>query len=44
MKNKKNGPASACIDCGKCVEKCPQQINIPQVMKDVVESLENKPM
>ena len=44
MKNKKNGPARACIDCGKCVEKCPQQINIPQVMKDVVESLENKPM
>ena len=44
MKNKKNGPASACIDCGKCVEKCPQQITIPQVMKDVVESLENKPM
>ena len=44
MKNKKNGPASACIDCGKCVEKCPQQINIPQIMKDVVESLENKPM
>lgn len=44
MKNKKNGPASVCIDCGKCVEKCPQQINIPQVMKDVVESLENKPM
>lgn len=44
MKNKKNGPASACIGCGKCVEKCPQQINIPQVMKDVVESLENKPM
>jgi predicted aldo/keto reductase-like oxidoreductase len=24
-----NGNASMCVDCGKCVEKCPQQINIP---------------
>ena len=24
-----NGNASMCVDCGKCVEKCPQGINIP---------------
>ncbi|MGD2039847.1 MAG: aldo/keto reductase [Anaerolineae bacterium] len=24
-----NGNASLCIDCGSCLEKCPQQINIP---------------
>ena len=44
MKNENNGSASACIECGKCVEKCPQQIDIPTVMKDVVTSLENKPL
>jgi predicted aldo/keto reductase-like oxidoreductase len=24
-----NGNASLCVECGKCVEKCPQEINIP---------------
>jgi predicted aldo/keto reductase-like oxidoreductase len=24
-----NGNAAICVDCGKCVEKCPQEINIP---------------
>jgi len=24
-----NGAASMCVDCGKCLEKCPQEINIP---------------
>jgi uncharacterized protein len=28
-KEKPNGNASMCVDCGKCLEKCPQQINIP---------------
>jgi len=28
-KENPNGNASMCIDCGKCVEKCPQHINIP---------------
>jgi predicted aldo/keto reductase-like oxidoreductase len=28
-KKNPNGNGSVCIDCGKCLEKCPQQINIP---------------
>ncbi|WBW97367.1 aldo/keto reductase [Oceanirhabdus sp. W0125-5] len=28
--------ASNCVDCGKCIEKCPQNINIPEKLKDVV--------
>lgn len=32
--------ASLCIQCGQCVEKCPQHIDIPTVLKSVVEELE----
>jgi hypothetical protein len=28
-KKNPNGNGSFCVDCGKCLEKCPQQINIP---------------
>jgi predicted aldo/keto reductase-like oxidoreductase len=28
-KENPNGNASLCIECGKCLEKCPQKINIP---------------
>ena len=28
-KENPNGNASLCVSCGKCLEKCPQQINIP---------------
>jgi predicted aldo/keto reductase-like oxidoreductase len=27
------GAASLCIQCGECLEKCPQQIDIPEVME-----------
>lgn len=30
-----NGNASLCIKCGECLEKCPQQINIPEELEKV---------
>ncbi len=30
-----NGNASLCIDCGVCLEKCPQEINIPVELEKV---------
>ena len=32
--------ASLCVQCGQCVEKCPQHIDIPTVLASVVEELE----
>lgn len=37
---RKPGFASQCVECGMCVEKCPQSINIPEVLKQVVTELE----
>ena len=34
------GFASECVQCGECLEKCPQSIPIPDVLEDVVEELE----
>ena len=36
------GIASDCIECESCIEECPQQINIPEVLKDVVETFETE--
>lgn len=33
--------ASACIQCGECLEKCPQQIPIPDELDHVVEIFES---
>ncbi|MBI9044007.1 MAG: aldo/keto reductase [Anaerolineaceae bacterium] len=30
-----NGNASVCVECGICIEKCPQKINIPEELKKV---------
>ena len=27
------GAASLCIQCGECLEKCPQEIDIPDIME-----------
>jgi predicted aldo/keto reductase-like oxidoreductase len=35
------GYASQCVQCGECLEKCPQQIEIPDVLEKVVEELED---
>lgn len=34
------GLASDCIECGMCMEECPQHIDIPEVMKDVAKTFE----
>lgn len=34
------GFASQCVQCGKCIEKCPQHLDIPKVLESVVEDLE----
>lgn len=31
------GLASQCVECGLCLEKCPQSIDIPNVLKKVVD-------
>jgi uncharacterized protein len=37
----KEQDASNCIECGKCVEACPQHINIPDWLKKVHAELKN---
>lgn len=36
----KPGYASQCVQCGECLEKCPQQINIPAHLEKVAAELE----
>jgi uncharacterized protein len=35
------GWASQCVQCGECLEKCPQQIEIPDMLEKVAEELED---
>jgi len=37
---RESGLASQCVECGLCLEKCPQQIEIPEMLKRVVAELE----
>jgi len=32
--------ASKCVQCGECLEKCPQHIDIPTILEGVVEEME----
>ncbi|THB75644.1 MAG: aldo/keto reductase [Desulfobacteraceae bacterium] len=39
--------ASQCVNCGKCLEKCPQSLAIPDLLEEVVQDMEGfmtKPM
>jgi len=36
--------ASTCIECGICVKKCPQNINIPEDLKTVARRFESLPL
>ena len=33
----KDATASKCMECGACIKKCPQGINIPKVLKETLE-------
>ena len=41
--NDGHGRASECISCKKCEEKCPQHLNISELMKDVSEVFDIEP-
>jgi predicted aldo/keto reductase-like oxidoreductase len=34
------GYASRCIQCKECLEKCPQHLNIPELLKIVADKFE----
>ena len=36
-----NAPASACTECESCMEICTQKLDIPTLLKDVVNTFEN---
>lgn len=36
------GYASQCVQCGECVEKCPQHLDIPTLLEAVAEEFEGK--
>ena len=40
----KPGYASECIQCGECLEKCPQSIQIPDILEDVAVEMEDPGM
>ncbi len=38
--NKQGKQAAKCIECGKYEEKCPQNIKIREMLKEVISTLE----
>ncbi len=40
MTSGKTSFASQCVNCGQCVEKCPQEIPIPEMLEDVKNDME----
>ena len=41
-KSKTNGHASLCTECGACIPKCPQGINIPVELKKTLDVLDKR--
>lgn len=39
--SEETGFASNCVQCGECLEKCPQHIPIPDMLEQVVDDLED---
>jgi predicted aldo/keto reductase-like oxidoreductase len=44
LSDQESGYASQCVACGECLEKCPQQIEIPDFLADVAEEMEDDEM
>ncbi|MDH3961715.1 MAG: aldo/keto reductase [Desulfuromonadales bacterium] len=42
LTNGVSGYASQCVHCGHCVDKCPQQIPIPDILAQVVADMEDE--
>ena len=42
MQDRKPALASQCVECGKCLEHCPQSIDIPTELKKVQKEFEGK--
>ena len=42
LTNGVSGYASQCVQCGLCVDKCPQQIPIPDILAQVVADMEDE--
>ena len=40
MSPKKSSLASMCLDCGQCLEKCPQHLSIPDLLAEVARDME----
>ena len=40
ISNSEPGFASLCVQCGECLEKCPQHLEIPTLLESVVEDFE----
>ena len=38
------GYASQCVACGACLDKCPQQIAIPDILAQIAEEMEGPEM
>lgn len=36
------GYASQCVQCGQCLEKCPQHLNIPVLLEAITKEFEGK--
>lgn len=35
----RGAPASSCVSCGKCIAKCPQKLDIPNLLAKVKETM-----
>jgi predicted aldo/keto reductase-like oxidoreductase len=44
VENAKPGHASSCIECKKCLEKCPQHLPIPELLKEVSGEFDDRKM